>query len=70
MRSVRALRHSARLVGLLAACGLLLLGAMSGCATTQETAAKQQAESKRILEAREKRQEKRSKSDDHGSKKR
>jgi hypothetical protein len=43
---------------------------MSGCATTQETAAKKQAESKRILEAREERREKRSKSDDQGSKKR
>jgi hypothetical protein len=69
VRSARA--HSlSGLVALLAASGLLLLGAMSGCATTQETAAKKQAESKRILEAREKRQEKRSKSDDHGSKKR
>jgi hypothetical protein len=43
---------------------------MAGCATTQETAEKKQAESKRILEAREKRQQKRSKSDDHGSQKR
>lgn len=68
MRSVRA--QSALLAGLLAACFLLLLGAMSGCATTQDTAAKKQAESKRILDAREKRQEKRSKSDDQGSKKR
>jgi hypothetical protein len=70
VRSASAQRNSARLVGLLAACGLLLLGAMSGCATTQDTAAKKQAESKRILEAREKRQDKRSKSDDHGSQKR
>jgi hypothetical protein len=46
-------RHGARL-GLLAACGLLLLGAASGCSTTQETAARKQAESRRILEAREK----------------
>lgn len=68
MRSARPRRHSARLGALLAVCGLLLLGAMSGCATTQETAAKKQAESKRILDAREKRQERRSKSD-HGSKK-
>jgi hypothetical protein len=66
VRSVRA--HS--LTGLVAllASGLLLLGVMSGCATTQETAEKKQAESKRILEAREKRQQKRSKY--HGSKKR
>lgn len=68
MRSVSA-RSIAGLLTLLTAC-LLLLGAMSGCATTQETAEKKQAESKRILEAREKRQEKRSKSDDHGSQKR
>jgi hypothetical protein len=41
-------------LGVLAACGLLSLGALSGCTTTQETAAKKQAESKHILEAREK----------------
>ena len=66
MRSARPIRN-ARFLGLFAVCGLLLLGAMPGCATTQETAAKKQAESKRILEAREKRQEKRSKSHDDGS---
>jgi uncharacterized lipoprotein len=38
---------------LLAVCGLLLAAALSGCTTTQETAARKQAESKRILEARE-----------------
>jgi hypothetical protein len=65
---VRSASRTFRL-GLLAVCGLLLLGVISGCATTQETAAKKQAESKRILEAREKRQEKRSKSHDHGSQK-
>jgi hypothetical protein len=65
VRSVRP-RSPAHLVALLAACGLLLPGALSGCATTQETAARKQAESKRILEAREKRQKKRSKSHDHG----
>ncbi|MGC1852742.1 MAG: hypothetical protein WA687_09935 [Solirubrobacterales bacterium] len=43
-------------LALLAVCGLLLLGALPGCATTQETAARKQAESKRILEARERRQ--------------
>lgn len=51
-------RHIARLA-LLALCALLLLGAASGCATTQDTAARKQAESKRILEAREKRKERR-----------
>jgi hypothetical protein len=46
-------RHLARLV-LAAACGLLLIGAASGCTTTQETATEKQAESKRFLEEREK----------------
>ena len=66
--------HSARRgkawLALLAACGLLSLGALPGCATTQQTAAKKQAESKRILEARERRQEKRSKSDQQEGKQR
>jgi hypothetical protein len=47
--------HVARLA-LLALCALLLLGAAGGCATTQETAAMKQAESKRILEARARQQ--------------
>lgn len=68
MRSARTL-PSARL-GLLAVCGLLLVGAISGCATTHETAVRKQAESERILEARAKKQHQRSKSDDHGSRKR
>lgn len=54
-------------LGVLVVCGLLLAGAFAGCSTTQEKAAKQQARSKRILEAREKRQQRRSKSHDHGS---
>jgi ABC-type uncharacterized transport system auxiliary subunit len=37
---------------LLVACGLLLAAVLGGCATTQDTAARKQAESKRILEAR------------------
>lgn len=58
-------------VGILAVCGLLLVGAFAGCSTTQEKAAKQQAQSKRILEAREERQkQKKSKSHDHGGRKR
>lgn len=59
-------------VGILAVCGLLLVGAFAGCSTTQEKAAKQQAQSKRILEAREKRQQRkqRSKSHDHGGRER
>jgi hypothetical protein len=64
-------RHIPR-AGLLAVCGLLLLAALSGCTTTQDTAASKQAESKRILEAREHkhRKKQRSKSHDHGSNKR
>lgn len=50
MRSVNP--HIAR-AGLLAVCGLLLVGAITGCTTTQEKAASRQARSKRILEARE-----------------
>jgi hypothetical protein len=58
--------------GLFAVCGLLLAAALGGCTTTQETAARKQAQSKRILEARERkhRQKQRSKSHDQGSKKR
>jgi hypothetical protein len=56
--------------GILAVCGLLLLGGLTGCSTTQEKAAKQQAQSKRILEAREQRQLRHSKTNDHGSQKR
>ena len=51
MRSVS--RHIPR-VALLAICGLLMVGGISGCTTTQETAEKKQAESKRFLEQREK----------------
>jgi hypothetical protein len=41
---------------LLAVCGLLIAGAISGCTTTQETAEQKQAESKRILERRDDKQ--------------
>jgi hypothetical protein len=46
-----------------------MVGAVSGCATTQDTAAQKQAESKRILERREHKQAKkqRDKSHDNGS---
>jgi hypothetical protein len=40
-------------------CGALGAGSLAGCETTQEKAAAQQAESKRILDARAKRQAKR-----------
>ncbi|HEX3174049.1 MAG TPA: hypothetical protein VHQ43_07510 [Solirubrobacterales bacterium] len=57
-------------VALLALCALLLLGAVAGCATTQDTAELKQAESKRILEARAKKQRQRAKSHEHGREKR
>jgi hypothetical protein len=65
-----ASRHMLRAC-LLAACGLLMVAGIGGCATTQDTAALKQAESRRILERREHRQAKkqRSKSNDHGSSK-
>lgn len=56
MRSVS--RHMPRAC-LLAACGLLIAGAISGCTTTQETAERKQAESKRILERRDDKQKQR-----------
>jgi hypothetical protein len=57
---------------LLVGCLLLVATALGGCATTQDTAALKQAESKRILEARKHKHEpkRQSKSHDHGSKKR
>jgi hypothetical protein len=48
-------RHTTR-IGVVAACGLLLLGAAGGCSTTQEKAETQQARAKHILEARAARQ--------------
>ena len=50
MRS--ASRHISR-VGVLAVCGVLLAGAIAGCTTTQEKAAREQAQAKRILKAQE-----------------
>jgi hypothetical protein len=50
---VRSVSRRISRVSLLAACGLFLIGAQGGCATTQETAARKQAEAKRILEKRE-----------------
>jgi len=41
----------------LMACLLLAIAALDGCATTQETAARKQAESRRILAARKHRQQ-------------
>ena len=45
-------RQIARL-GIVVACGLLLLGAAGGCSTTQEKAEIQQAQARHILEARD-----------------
>lgn len=52
-------------LGLLAVCGVLLAAAVAGCTTTQETAARKQAQSKRILEARERKQAQKHKSNSH-----
>jgi hypothetical protein len=53
---VPSVSHRIARLAVLAACGLLLLGATSGCSTTQEKAETQQARAKHILEARAKRQ--------------
>jgi hypothetical protein len=65
-------RHLIR-AALVGTCLLLTATALAGCATTQETAARKQAESKRILAARKHRRQVKShnhKSHDQGSKKR
>ena len=48
-----------RQLAVLGLCGALGVGSLTGCETTQEKAAAQQAESERILEARAERQAKR-----------
>ena len=50
---------------LLALAGVFAAGSLSGCSTTQEKAAAHRAESERILEAREKRQQARKNDDQH-----
>jgi hypothetical protein len=65
-------RHLTRAAAL-AACLLLALTALAGCATTQDTAALKQAESKRILDARKHCQQVKKhdqRTSDQGSKKR
>jgi hypothetical protein len=65
-------RHLTR-AAIVAACLLLAVTAFSGCATTQDTAAAKQAESKRILAARKHRQQAKKhdqKTHEKGSKKR
>ena len=51
-----SVRHS-RQLAVLALGGSLAVTGLAGCATTQEKAAAQRAESARILKARDKRQE-------------
>jgi hypothetical protein len=46
--------------------GALVAGSLAGCSTTQDKAAAQQAESAHILEAREKRQERKRHQRKHG----
>jgi len=53
---VPSVRHS-RQLAVLALGGSLAVTGLAGCATTQEKAAAQRAESARILKARDKRQE-------------
>jgi hypothetical protein len=68
---VRSANRLISRLGVLVVCGPLLVGTFAGCSTTQEKAARQQAQSKRILEAREQRQkQEKSKSHDHGGRKR
>ncbi|MGA8744711.1 MAG: hypothetical protein WB507_02470 [Solirubrobacterales bacterium] len=54
MPSVRT--HTSR-AGALAICGVLLAGAIAGCTTTEEKAAREQARAKRILRAQEQRRD-------------
>lgn len=54
-RQLGAARGASRLA-VLALCGAIGAGALTGCETTQEKAAAQRAESERILSARAKRQ--------------
>ena len=53
----------------LALCGVIGAGSLAGCSTTQEKAAVQRAESEQILEAREKRQQKKRQQPQHGKEK-
>ena len=60
-----ASRHTPRLAAL-ALCGALLVGAASGCSTTEEKAEIQQARAKHILDARAARQRQKHKHDKPG----
>jgi hypothetical protein len=47
-----ASRHIPR-AGILALCGVVVIGNLTGCTTTQEKAAREQAQAKRTLKANE-----------------
>ena len=64
MRSVRRATYRAAVLAVLA---LLAVAGLTGCETTQEKAAAKQAESKRILEKRERKRD--AKSGEKGAKK-
>jgi hypothetical protein len=55
--SVRRYRQSGRSLAVLALGGTLAVAGLTGCETTQEKAAAHRAESERILQAREQRQQ-------------
>ena len=61
MPSVKRDRHLA----LLALAGVFAAGSLGGCSTTQDKAAAHQAESEKILKAREKRQQQKQKQKKH-----
>lgn len=68
-----SVRRNLTRAAILVACLLLAITALAGCATTQDTAALKQAESKRILAARKHRQDAKKhdrKTHEKGSKKR
>ena len=56
---MRSARRQLQRLGTVALCGLLLVSGLAGCTTTQERAARKQAESKRILERHERKRERR-----------
>ena len=56
-------------LAVLALGGAVAVGGLAGCSTTQDKAAAQQAESARILKAREKRQERKRHQRKHGKEK-
>jgi hypothetical protein len=56
-------------IAVLALCGAIGVGSLTGCETTQEKAAAQRAESERILKARDKRQAQKKKHQQQNQKK-